>query len=123
MLAHPRPHRQPPVGDRAHQVDSAPRAVILVASLDVGRTARRAQAAVDTLLIADIRNPRRKPVEIDTGCARGLAEPRGIRDFCRARNRHIRTVPPLACGVGNVHRLRTVAVQHLVSVGNAHPTG
>ncbi len=66
VLAHARPHRQPPVGDRAHQVNPAPRAIVLIAGLDIGRTARRTEAAMHTLLIADIGNPLGKPSEIDS---------------------------------------------------------
>ena len=77
VLAHARPHRQPTVGDRPHQVDSSARAVVLVASLDVGRTARRAEPAVDAFLIAHIGDLLRQPVEVDRGRSRSLVNARG----------------------------------------------
>ena len=40
---------QPPVGDGPHQVDAAARTIVLVASFDVRRAGRRAEAAVDAV--------------------------------------------------------------------------
>src|SRR5262249_26439535 len=49
VAAHVGVHLQLAVGDRAHQVDAAARAVGLVAQLDVGGAGGRTQAAVDTI--------------------------------------------------------------------------
>ena len=61
----PGPIAKPAVGDRAHQVDPAARAVVLVAGLDVGRAARRAEPAVDAFLVAAIGDLLREPVQVD----------------------------------------------------------
>ena len=58
-------HRQPAVGHGAHQVDPAARAIVLVASLDVGRAARRAEAAVDAVLVEAVVDLSRQPVQVD----------------------------------------------------------
>ena len=61
----PGPIVQPAVGDGAHQVDPAARTVVFVAGLDIGRAARRAEAAVDALLVTDVGDLAGQPVEVD----------------------------------------------------------
>ncbi len=65
VLADLAAHLQPAVSDRAHQVDSPARAIVLVARLDVGRATLHAEAAVDAVLVAPVLDPLRKPVEVD----------------------------------------------------------
>src|SRR5207249_5138567 len=48
---------QPSIGDGAHQIDAAPRAVRFVAQLEVGRASRRAQPAMDTIEKQLVINP------------------------------------------------------------------
>ena len=75
MPPHTGSNLQATVGNRAHQVNSSARAVIFVARLNVGRTARRAEPAVDALLIPHVRDLLRQPLEVDRRRSRRLVMP------------------------------------------------
>ena len=57
----------PAVGHRPHQVDPAPGAVVLVASLDVSGATRGAEAAVDAVLEPAVGDLRSQPCQVDPG--------------------------------------------------------
>src|SRR5207248_2447131 len=97
VLADARPHLEPAVGDRAHQVDPAARTVILVAGLEVRRTARRAQTAMDTFLVATIRDLLREPIEVDRRRRHGLVA-RRARGRLFHRRRHLHQLQALVAG-------------------------
>ena len=60
---------------------------------------------MDAFLIADIRNPLGKPVEVDPGGSRDLVEPWRTSSLFRRRNRHCRSVLPTTCQGGHRHQL------------------
>ncbi len=113
VLADARSHLEPAVGDGAHQVDPAPRAVILVARLEVCRAARRAEAAVDTFLVTPIGDLVGEPIEVDRRGRLGLRANRaGLLPF-RGRSLHqVRTL--VAGGSRSRARNRWPVAAHLL---------
>ena len=65
VLADPLGHGEAAVGDAAHQVNAAARAVVLVAGLDVGRAGGRAEAAMDAVLEEAVVDLPGEPGQVD----------------------------------------------------------